>query len=871
MLLYDLIGKPGEVFEIRGIGLRGYNSAWQGFASGKAGIVSGYFNDPEKFTAAANALDAAKARGVYYTANPCEPALLSRAFNRLICPSDGETTADQYIAYIRWFLVDLDAKLIDGGLRPKGVSASDEELVACQVKAAAVAAYLEETIGFAKGIRGFSGNGYHLLYRLPDLPNDDEHKMLIKQVMAALAGHYDPDDIDTSVINPARIWKFYGTTARKGDSTPERPHRQSYIYPNQPQVLAEVPVTPIDVLKEMVGRAGAEWTGGPGRLPGNRTTIDLPRPVTRRMTSKELGQLDMEKYLQAFGIEHNVKEDGNKTMYRLEKCLFNADHGRNEAAIIVSKDSGKIIYHCKHNSCRSHTWKNARQQISGDRKLAEFCTGYDPNWTPRKVGGMGIVDALPYPMTDAAALQNGIGAEVAIPAPVDIDPMEFYQQKGRRPVFVPMRLARYVAAYLHPLCHNKGIFYHYEHGVWATIEKDDMVQIIVHALKDECQAGWIDAQLKILAGLVNRSDKEWPDNIMIINVKNGMLDLGAKELLPHDPKYGSRVQLPVHYDPEAWSERWDTFLKDIFFDDDRTWSKRLLLQQYFGYCLLRDSRYQKALFMYGTGANGKSTVLDVLTAMVGEENVSSLSLHDLREKFRTQFLQNKLVNLSTETDTRDTVASHSFKQVVDNSLVMTEKKYGEAYQYRPYAKWIIAMNDTPNIPDKSHGFERRVLVLQFNRRFELHEIKRNYADYLIEEIDGVFNWAVEGLFALLRLGDFTVGEQVKEDTANMMEVLDPLLVFVSECCEVHGDLEVNTVRLWHAYRAWCTDGGNRPLGRNKFLGYILTKFTSVKRIRPVRDGVQQVLFHGIALVGAGLEYAEKGKQRAARKFDSDDD
>jgi hypothetical protein len=236
--IYNLFFHPGEVVELRAIGLRGKNKAWEGFAGGKGGIVSGYFNDGEKLAAAAKALDYAGARGVYFTAK-----------NRLVCPQEEATTPDMYMKCIRWFLIDLDAKLLDGTRRPKGISASEAELKVCEETARKVAAWLECEMGFAKAIRAFSENGYHLLYRLPDLPNDDEHKAIVKNATAALAEKFGQDDIDVSVANPGRIWKYYGTTGRKGDSTTERPHRKSYLFSGQPEALDDIETTSLETLE----------------------------------------------------------------------------------------------------------------------------------------------------------------------------------------------------------------------------------------------------------------------------------------------------------------------------------------------------------------------------------------------------------------------------------------------------------------------------------------------------------------------------------------------------------------------------------------------------------------------------------------------
>jgi len=879
--VYPLFFNVGEVVEIRALGLRGKSSAWEGFAGGKGGIVSGYFNDPVKFAAAAAALEKEKARGVYFTINPCKEPLLSRASNRLICPQEANTTPDIYMTCIRWLLIDLDAKLADGTRRPKGVSATDEELKLCLARAEEVAKFLEEGEGFSKGIRAFSGNGYHLVYRLPDLPNDEEHHALVVNATAALADKFGKEDIDVSVTNPGRIWKFYGTTGRKGDSTDDRPHRQSYIFKGQPETLADVPITSLDVLKKFAALGSGQATPAVPRSaaaqppaasgPAAPSATNQSRPIKKG----ELGPIDMEKYLSHFGVAYDVKEithksKGPATAYRLERCIFNADHGTNEAAIIVPR-AGAIYYQCFHTSCKGHTWKDARRSISGDKSLAEFCQGYDPNWQRPRDTGTGLVAGLSIPMTNALSLQNGIGSPQKVPAPADVPDREFFEVKGKRAVFVPWRLAIYLSHYLYPICHTSGKFYHYESGWWKEYPVSSIAQICVHAMRTDIQASWMSNVRDILAGLVNREFEEWPDNPHMINCKNGMLNVNTSEFLPHAPEYGSQQQLPVNYNPKAdWSKRWMAFLDQIFFDD-KDGSKRFLLQQYFGYCLLRDARYQKALFLYGTGSNGKSTVIDVLQAMVGKENTSSLSLNDMAQKFRASFLEHKLINLSSETSRSDPVESSFFKQVVDGSQIMSEQKYGKPYQFRSYAKWIVAMNDAPVIADKSYGFQRRMVSLYFNLRLEGKDIIPKYEDYLIEEIDGIFNWAVEGLELLLKNKGFKIGEGVAADTEALMDSINPFRIFITECCQVNDSPELDyyetTTQLWHAYSEWCKQGHNRPLGRNKFLEQIQQTFSRVRKSRKeLPDGSQPTLFTGIKLTSEGENYAQRGQQRAEKPF-----
>jgi len=235
--VYELMFNPGEVVEIRAIGgLKGRNKAWEGACFGAKGTVSGYFDNAEAFGASAKALDDAGAHGVYYTLNPCRPALIARAYNRL--KANIHTTTDGEIELIRWLPIDLDPR------RPTGISSSQAELDAAVSTAKLVAEHLEGDLKWARGLRAFSGNGYHLMYRLPDYRNSEEYIQKIRDILAYLSGKFTSDRviIDEVVHNPARIWKCYGTHARKGDSIPERPHRVSRILSKE-QKLADVEVT----------------------------------------------------------------------------------------------------------------------------------------------------------------------------------------------------------------------------------------------------------------------------------------------------------------------------------------------------------------------------------------------------------------------------------------------------------------------------------------------------------------------------------------------------------------------------------------------------------------------------------------------------
>ena len=210
------IFEPGDVIEIRALDV--------GRTPDRSGSTyAGYFNfeNQDAITSAIRKVDG-QAEGVYIVFNRFRPELLPRSNNRLK-NRPKHTTGDADIIERRWLFIDADA------IRPTGISATDTEHEAAVQRTVAIRENLAER-GWPEPIRGDSGNGGHLLYRLPHL--DLEHAAdLVKRCLKALSARFSDSvvNIDESTANAARMCKLYGTLARKGDSTAERPHRRSAL------------------------------------------------------------------------------------------------------------------------------------------------------------------------------------------------------------------------------------------------------------------------------------------------------------------------------------------------------------------------------------------------------------------------------------------------------------------------------------------------------------------------------------------------------------------------------------------------------------------------------------------------------------------
>ncbi|MDK2974742.1 MAG: hypothetical protein PWP08_1113, partial [Methanofollis sp.] len=278
---------------------------------------SGYFDDFSRLAGAAEALDAdPEVRGIYVTLNEVNPALLARRANRVkmrLSRSD-PTTSDADIVRRRWLPIDLDP------VRPSGVSSTDAEHEAAIRKADEIALWLAER-GFPAPIRADSGNGAHLLYGI-DLANDDGG--LVKGVLATLDALFSDEKVtvDTANFNPGRIWKLYGTCSRKGDNTPERPHRRAKIL-SAPETVETVT---IECLKSVSRLLPVE--APPRKGPG----------------------IDLAKWLADHGLAvRSTRPWQGGTLFVLDDCPFSAAH--HDGAFAIQFASGAIHAGCHHASC----------------------------------------------------------------------------------------------------------------------------------------------------------------------------------------------------------------------------------------------------------------------------------------------------------------------------------------------------------------------------------------------------------------------------------------------------------------------------------------------------------------------------------------
>lgn len=352
------IVSDGDVFEIR-------------LFSSKY-TASGYFKDSHtavdaltKYKASSNHYQKqANETSIYILLNPAKNECFAREQHDKLVEKCAKTTTDKEIARRKWLFIDLDP------VRLSGISSTDAELESAFTLCENVKAYMRD-VGFTEPMQAISGNGCHLLYHI-DLPNDEESKKLVEQVLKSLATLFDNDDvkIDTANFNAARICKLYGTVAKKGanDTTSGRVHRPALMLND-----GAGDANGRDLLEKLVERITAE-------LPHENDeptppADNSPKKAKSSKSKKQKAQADGDRiasiaFVDNFATQFNIpvksreSKDGTE-LFVLESCVFDPSHTGKDAAILVKPD-GKICYHCFHDSCQDKSWRDVRLKYEPD-------------------------------------------------------------------------------------------------------------------------------------------------------------------------------------------------------------------------------------------------------------------------------------------------------------------------------------------------------------------------------------------------------------------------------------------------------------------------------------------------------------------------
>ena len=332
----------------------------------------------------------------------------------------------------------------------------------------------------------------------------------------------------------------------------------------------------------------------------------------------------------------------------------------------------------------------------------------------------------------------------------------------------------------------------------------------------------------------------------IISVKNGVLHWKTKILKPWEPHVYTTIQLPVEYAPTATCTHWNQVLAEWIPDTGAI----KFLQEYVGLCLIPDTSFRTAVFLYGSGANGKSLFLEAIQLIFGDA-LNMIPLHRLVERFEIVYLQNKLINICGDIDAKYMTETGTLKALIAGDKVRGEIKFGASYNYRPVVRLIFSANTLPHVSDKTSAWYSRWQFIEFPKTFAVNPgFTRKMKEEFHNERSGILNWALEGLDRLRVNGTFTTSATMKASANDYRMENDNVAAFVDSVVmqveHTGAETTVATAVMHNLYRDWLDThmSGSIAVGQIEFTKRVKA-LGIAKDIRPVSSSRRTACFLGV--------------------------
>ena len=389
------------------------------------------------------------------------------------------------------------------------------------------------------------------------------------------------------------------------------------------------------------------------------------------------------------------------------------------------------------------------------------------------------------------------------------------------------------------------VSYVYQGGVYVTVEREiERRMIEEYPIIKRNQRQEVLDYIRIIT---NRRADTIPKQEYVINLLNTRLDVRTSETLPFDPEVIDFAQLPVMFDPSARCDHLDKMLIKVFKGDTEVID---LFEEMVGYMLVKANRYRKGFLFYGSGSNGKSTIIDMLKRFLGESNYSDLPMHKLSDTFLTAELENKLANLGDDIDPTLIKETGTMKKLFTGESIPVQRKYGQPFKLHSYAKLIFSCNELPYIADKSAGMYSRLLLIPFTAVFSPTD--PDFDPYILDKIttpqglSHLLNRALKGLHRLFHNNAFTYPAVVRATNERYQVDNSQVLSWMDEEGIDDSDLLLEpTDRLYGKFNDWCSRTGIRNVTGYKSFHKELSQVFHLDKVRRRSDGALKWFFTSV--------------------------
>lgn len=344
------------------------------------------------------------------------------------------------------------------------------------------------------------------------------------------------------------------------------------------------------------------------------------------------------------------------------------------------------------------------------------------------------------------------------------------------------KFAKYLISTHHIIKLNNQL-YIYKDGIYVndlSIIESEMITHISKLSKQKRQ----EVMSYIYISIRDNSERA---NAKYIAFNNGVLNIETNEFMNFSPNIIITNKINFNYNPNAYFEVGDKTLDKIACNDPKI---RMLLEEVIGYTFYTRNELRKSFILIGDKANGKSTFLDMIKTILGDENTSALDLGELGDRFKTAELYGKLANIGDDIGDEFIANPAIFKKIVSGDRINAERKGQDPFDFNPHCKLLFSANNIPRIKDKSGAVLSRLIIVPFNAQFSSDDPDYDpYIKYKLrseENIEYMIQLGLLGLKRVLLNNGFTSSEKVQKELEEYNESNNPIILFFNETerCDV---------------------------------------------------------------------------------------
>ncbi len=356
-----------------------------------------------------------------------------------------------------------------------------------------------------------------------------------------------------------------------------------------------------------------------------------------------------------------------------------------------------------------------------------------------------------------------------------------------------------------------GVLHYFKNGVYVPANIDGLMIKYISNLKQQQRK----EVLSYMYAFIDENTAVSSANY--IAFKNGIYDVSTDQIEAFSSNKIMTNKINWNYNPNAYNELVDKVLNALACNDRQV---RLLLEEVIGYTFYRRNELRKAFMLKGKRHNGKSTFIDMIACLLGEDNIASLDLADFSHEYKAAGLFGKLANLGDDIEDEFIPSAGIFKKIVSGDRMNANVKFAAPIEFNPYCKLIFSGNTIPRLGrgKDSDAIIDRLLIVPFNASF--NKGTKGFSPFIkyqlrnAECMEYLVKLGIEGLKRVLSSNSFTTTEGIEAELEEYAETLNPISTFFDEMGD--GLCNEPTKKCYRLYDQFCYENAMKPISHVEF-------------------------------------------------------